>query len=274
MDLENLIAMISQSGELSQIGRQFGLDDRQMASAVASLAPVVAAGMRRNMNDPRGVVALVDALQRGSHAQYVDNAAAPAYDAMRDDGNAILGHVFGSKDVSRGVAMQAANSSGISSSILKMLLPIIASMVMGSLAKKMGGGSSAPAPQGGGGLGDILGDILGGGRQSAPAPQPRSSGGGGGLGDILGDILGGGRQPAPAPQAPQGGGGLDDLLRDILGGPRQQGKYHTEQPDLNYDENAVRRGRGRLDDILGGGTSSGQAADDLLNSVERRIRGM
>ena len=51
------------------------------------------------------------------------------------DGNAILGHIFGNKDVSRGVAAHAAQSTGIGSSILKQMLPVIASMVMGSLFK-------------------------------------------------------------------------------------------------------------------------------------------
>jgi hypothetical protein len=35
----------------------------------------------------------------------------------------------------------------------------------------------------------------------------------------------------------------------------------------------VTRGRKTLDDMLGGGTRSGNAADDLLDSVDRAIRG-
>jgi hypothetical protein len=33
------------------------------------------------------------------------------------------------------------------------------------------------------------------------------------------------------------------------------------------------RSRRRIDDVLGGGTKTGNAADDLLNSVERMTRG-
>ena len=32
------------------------------------------------------------------------------------------------------------------------------------------------------------------------------------------------------------------------------------------------RSRQRIDDVLGGGTNTGNAADDLLNSVERMTR--
>ncbi|MEP1772318.1 MAG: hypothetical protein ABJJ72_17350, partial [Anderseniella sp.] len=95
--------------------------------------------------------------------------------------------------------------------------------------------------------------------------------------DILGDILGGGsgrqRSPAPQPQqrAPAPGGGLDDLLRDILGGGMGGGS-RRRRPS-SYNDDAVGRGRNTLDDIIGGDTrtGSGNAADDLLDSVNRRL---
>jgi hypothetical protein len=73
-------------------------------------------------------------------------------------GNQILGHIFGSKDKSREVASQASEQSGVDSSILKKLLPIVAGAVaMHYATKRREGGSAA----GGGGRG-ILGSILGG----------------------------------------------------------------------------------------------------------------
>jgi hypothetical protein len=48
------------------------------------------------------------------------------------------------------------------------------------------------APQQGGGLGDLLGQMLGGG-SSAPAPQAPQQGGG--LGDLFGQLFGGGSEP-------------------------------------------------------------------------------
>ncbi len=77
------------------------------------------------------------------------------------------------------------------------------------------GATQQPSPQqsgGGGGLGDILGEILKGGQQSGSAP----SGGGGGLGDILSDL---GKRMAPqggsAPSSGGGGGGLGDILKEL-----------------------------------------------------------
>ncbi|MEO9873647.1 MAG: DUF937 domain-containing protein [Anderseniella sp.] len=274
----NIVEMIARSHNgqgLDVLGQQFGLSREQTLAAVAELAPMVTSGVRRNSREPDGMVSLLEALSGGGHERYLDDDKAVQYDTVKNDGNAILGHLFGRKEVSREVAMQAAGTTGIGSAILKKMLPVIASMVMGAIFKRMTGGTPAPSPRGsqGGGLGDIIGDILGGGRK----PQPRSGQGGGGLEDILGDILGGGsgrqRSPAPQPQqrAPAPGGGLDDLLRDILGGGMGGGS-RRRRPS-SYNDDAVGRGRNTLDDIIGGDTrtGSGNAADDLLDSVNRRL---
>lgn len=261
--------------DISEIGRQFGLNEAQTRAAFEQLTPVVAAGIRRNNQTDNGLEGLLKALQAGGHSRYADDPSALQFDRVADDGNAILGHVFGSKDVSRNVANQAADLSGVGSAVLKKLLPVIAAIVMGQLAKRMGGGKQT-VPQGGsgsspggsgqgGGLGDILGDILGGGKQTVPQGGSGSSPGGGGLGDILGDILGGGQsQGGASPNAPRPQSGtvsLDDLLREMMGGG--QGGVNQDVAD---------RSRKRIDDVLGGGTKTGNAADDLLNSVDRVTR--
>jgi hypothetical protein len=261
--------------DYAEIGRQFGLNEAQTRAAFEQLAPVVAAGIRRNNQTDDGLGNLIKALQTGNHSRYTDDPSSLQSGQIVDDGNAILGHVFGSRDVSRGVANQAADLSGVGSAVLKKMLPVIAAIIMGQLAKRMGGGGAVRAPQdgstggpAGGGLGDILGDILRGGRQGESAPTPK--GGTGGLGEILGDILGGGGSPgAPAPggsaNAPRpqpGSVSLDDLLREMMGGDQGGG--------INRD--VADRSRQRIDDVLGGGTKTGNAADDLLNSVDRMTR--
>jgi len=229
------------------IGRQFGLDAQQTQAAFEALAPVVAAGMRRNAASDGGLADLIGALAGGGHARYAGDPSVLAAPETIDDGNAILGHVFGSKEVSRGVAQQLSAETGIGAAILKKMLPVIAAVVMGQLAKKAFGGAASGS---GGGLGDILGQVLGGGT-SAQAP-------GGGLGDILGQVLGGGGGAQTGRQAP---GGLEDMLREVLGGGASPEAQET-----------VTQTRRSLDDILGGGSSRGSAAEDLLSSVERALR--
>lgn len=121
-----------------------------------------------------------------------------------------------------------------------------------------GAAPQAPAQQGGGGLGglgDILGQVLGGGGQ-----QGRGGAGGGGLGDILSEI---GKMTNPGGSAPAGrgaradeqqggGGGLADILaevqRQIAGQGGQGGGAHAPQPRHVSEAPA---GGGGLGDILG-----------------------
>ncbi len=279
MELLDLLKQAQSGQSLGAIGEQFGLSEQQTAAAIEQLAPVIAAGVRRNMaQSPDNVASLIQALQKGDHDQYLDNPDSLKFGNVASDGNAILGHVFGSKEVSREVAMRAAGSVGIGDSIMKKLMPVVASMVIGSLTKKMFGGGAttrraAPASQGGGVLGDILGQVLGGGSSSRGGGLGGALGGalgGGGLGDILGQVLGGGsssgrssqRSSAPSSQ----GGGLDDLLNDVLGNDETIGR--------GYNEEVITRSRDTLDDFLGGGSSNGRAADDLLGSVDDFIRRM
>ena len=227
--------------DIAAIGRQFGLDPQQTQAAFEALAPVVAAGMRRSTGNEGGLSDLIGALSGGTHARYAEDTSALGSPQATGDGNAILGQIFGTKEVSRGVAQQVSASTGIGSDILKKMLPVIAAMIMGQLAKSAGGGAS----QGGGGLGDILGQVLGGG-QGGPAQ-------GGGLGDILGQVLGGGQSG--------GSGGLGDILGQVLGGGQNPGG------------GAAGGGLGDiLGQVLGGGTAQGNAADDLLNSVSEALR--
>jgi hypothetical protein len=279
--------------DLSAIGQQFGLNEAQTRAALDALVPVVAAGARRQAATPAGLQEILKTALGGNHASTFEDANAVSYGNAEASGNDVLGQIFGSKDVSRGVAQQLSASSGIGAAILKQLLPIVASILMGQVAKKMTGGAAGRnGGSGGGGLGDILGDILGGGQKTQQAPS--TGGSGGGLGDILKDVLGGGQAPQsdadpvdPAPRrAPGSGGSLEDILGDILNG----GKGGVVVKQIPQDQmgdilkdifgggaaapspEATTRGRKTIDDITGGGSKTGNAADDLLNSVERSLR--
>lgn len=158
----NLLSGIleAQGGAIvEQLASQFGLDKNQTQSALGQLVPALGAGVSRNVSQPRGLDDLVSALNKGNHSGYLDGSRPLAEPSAIDDGNAILGHLFGSKDVSRQVASRAADKSGIGSDILKKMLPIVATMVMGSLSQQKSAPDSA------------LTDILGGGRRASAAPD-------------------------------------------------------------------------------------------------------
>lgn len=213
----------AQGGDaVRNLSRQFDIDENQARSAIEHLAPLVAAGFRRNTQDAGGLADLIAALQRGGHERYVDDPAGYANDDMLADGNGILGHIFGSKDVSREVASRAADTSGLGAGLLKQMLPVIASMVMGSLSKRtrepgigdiigdvLGGALGGNNPSGGGLLGEILGGVLGGAQPEARRPQPkrrRAAEREPSLQDVFGDLLDDGT----------GGNAADDLLDSVL----------------------------------------------------------
>lgn len=168
--LDSLLAA-QNGGAVQQLGRQFGLDDTQVTSALSALVPALASGFARNATAQGGLDGLVGALAGGRHAGYLDDPGSLASAATAADGNGILGHVLGSKDASRQVAAQAASSSGVGADILKQMLPVVAAMMMGAMSKRAGG------PAMGGGLPGGLGASLGGGAAA------------GGLLDMLAPLL-------------------------------------------------------------------------------------
>ena len=210
--MANLHEMLAdaQNGEaMSELGRQFGLSPQQIQAAVAALLPAISMGLKRATATPEGLgnlLAVVGA-QPDLYAMYDDPQVAFSREG-RAAGNTALARMFGSPEASWAIADQAQQLSGISSSILKKLLPVLAGIIISSLMKTGSGKAapSAPAPQSapdlGGGLGDILRQIF---RQGAPestepsaspAPQtaPKEDG-------SLRDKLG----PGPGYQLPTGG---------------------------------------------------------------------
>jgi hypothetical protein len=135
----NILETILQSqngGAVRQLGDQFGLQPDQTQAALAALVPALAAGLQRNMTSQGGLDSLVSALASGQHQRYLDDAGTLSDAASFRDGNGILGHVFGSKDVSREVAQRAATQTGIDASTLKRMLPLVAALAMSGLSRQ------------------------------------------------------------------------------------------------------------------------------------------
>jgi hypothetical protein len=249
--------------DINAIGRQFGLDEAQTRAALDGLVPVIAAGLRRSAETPDGLQDIFRSVLTGGMERTLDDENEIAFDRARPRGDDVLGQIFKSKDVSREVAQQLSATSGIGAAVLKKLLPIVAAIVMGQVAKKMGAGGGTGGGTGGG-LGDILKDVLGGG-QTAPAPRPHSAPGSNPLEDILGDILNGSKGGGAVKQDPADQ--MGDILKDIFGGSVSGGGSPAPRAPSGP---ALEKGRKTLDDILGG--NSRRAGDDLLNSVEDAIR--
>jgi hypothetical protein len=152
MGILDLVMNQQDGAAVDELASAVGLQGADARRALEQLVPALAGGMKRNAASADGLDALLGALSRGNHQRYVERPASLGESATVDDGNRILGHIFGSKEVSREVAGRAAASTGIDAATLRRMLPLVAALVMGSLSRQSAG-------QGAGGLGS-LGSLL------------------------------------------------------------------------------------------------------------------
>ncbi len=202
----NILETILNNGDVvQQMAKNFNLDQNTAQSAIKHMLPALTRGVQQNVRKEGGLEGLLGALASGNHTKYLEQPELLGNTATVQDGNAILGHILGSKDVSRNVAGHAAKETGLDFGLLKKMLPVLATVVMGSLGKQtqqkgileqamgglLGGGGGGLLGGGGGGLLGGLANALGGGqKKSNPAT------------DILGSFL----------DADKDGSALDDIL--------------------------------------------------------------
>lgn len=171
MDLMDLIGKAGGAKSLGSLAGSLGLDSSKTGALVSALAPALMRGMQKQTESASGLSALNGVLGSGKHQQYLDNPDLMSSTSSVSDGNNILGHLFGSKDVSRNVAAQAAQSTGIDVSLIKKALPMLAGLAMGAVSKNSDAGGTAGSP-----LVSMLGGLIGGG----------GGGDGFGLDDVMG----------------------------------------------------------------------------------------
>ena len=194
--------ILRQTGGLQSMAQELGISESQAASGAAALVPAIIGGFKKQAQaQPGGLEGLGGLLSQLGGGNLLDDVVAPKpTDVNR--GNEVLGQIFGSKDVSRAVAQNASSQSGLDPNTLKRMLPMLAMLVAGFMAKQRGAGAEAPASGAGGGLGSILGGLLGG-----------QTGGGAGATSGLGGL-------ASMLDMDRDGNPLDDSLRMVGKGQR------------------------------------------------------
>jgi len=189
--------ILARMGGLQSMARELGVSESQAASGAEALVPAILGGFKKQaQSQPAGLEGLGGLLGQLGGGGLLDEVLAPQPTNV-SHGNDVLGQIFGSKDVSRAVAQGAAARSGLDPDLLKKMLPMLAMLVAGYIAKQRGADADATAqgPAAGGGLGELLGGLLGG--QAAGGVSPGAAAPG--LASIL-DLNGDGNS-------------LDDILR-------------------------------------------------------------
>lgn len=189
----NLTDILAQAGGLQSVARDLGLSEGQAAAGAEALLPAILGGLKRQAQaQPAGLDGLGGLLGQLGGGGLLDQVLSPQ-PTDPSQGNEVLGQIFGSKDVSRAVADNAASQSGLDAGVLRKMLPLLAMLVTGFMAKHAGGAGQTQEGSGGlGGLGGLIGSLGGlfGGASAA---------GSGGLASML-DMNG-------------DGNALDDILR-------------------------------------------------------------
>lgn len=165
---------------IDDIAAKLGVDADTAQAAIAQGGGAILSGLQQKAASPDGSAAIEAAL--GKHAESTLPASVDDVDTA--DGEKILKHVFGGKE--QEVAQTLTQDTQTAGIDFSKLLPVLAPIVMGMLAKgQASGGAAAPAQAGGaGGIGDLIGGVLGnltGGQK----------GGGLDIGGLLGGLLGG-----------------------------------------------------------------------------------
>jgi hypothetical protein len=284
MPLFDLIAKAQNGQGMELLARQFNLNQQQTQVAMEALLPAFSEGLKRNTSDPMGMGSFLQAMGSGNHAKYFEDATSAFSQSGVAEGNGILGHLFGNKDVSRAVAAQAASATGLGQEILKQMLPVIASMVMGGLFKQSTGQMSNAAGMGTNPIGDIIEQMMkqgmGAGRgQQAPAPSPMDNPLGKILEGMLGGALGGpanGDQQQPQGQNPFGndnpwGKMLEEMMKGAQGTPAQNSAPQDEPQQRRHAPEPEPQASNPLEDIFGKMFETGRQTQDTYQKGVKSI---
>ncbi|PZR90503.1 MAG: hypothetical protein DI537_18430 [Stutzerimonas stutzeri] len=213
----NLFEMMqsAQNGQAMQnLARQYGLSMQQTQAALDALLPAFTMGLQRQTQNPYAFGNLAQMMTATPFGQMYDSDGDGIPDRAMPLGQDVMSQLFGSKEVANAVAAQAAATSGVGQAVLKQMLPVIASILMGGLFKSVNNQ----------GLGGILGqfaEMMRGQMPGMQPPAPQANNPANPWEQILGGMFGG--QKPPAGQA-QGGGmpgmppDMGAIFGQILGG--------------------------------------------------------
>jgi hypothetical protein len=210
---------------LDNLARQFGLSQQQTNAAIAALMPAFAMGLQRAAANPSNMAQLFQVMSAGHFPAFWESAAQAFTPQARTEGSRLLDQLFGSDEISRRVAQQAAAFSGVGVDVLQQMLPLIAGIMAGGLTK-MATGSGALFAQ------------FGAAPQQAAAAGPQT--GAGAWADLWGQWLQMGRPPAQPPQQQAPVNPFEEMMTAFLrAATPQQAPKPEPKPEPKAEPRAV-----------------------------------
>ena len=197
MGLTDLITGGVGSSAISAIAKLLNIDESKAKWVVAAAVPLMVAALNYNSKkSAEKEQSLNNALDKHSGG-ILDQLGSLFGQGPTEDDNKIVNHMFGRN--TEVVKDSISSKTGISADKIGGALAILAPIVMGYLGKQKQDSASS-----GGGIGDLIGSVLGGGQSN--------SSGGGLLGSLIGSVLGGGKSNSSQNDL----GGLSELAGEFF----------------------------------------------------------
>jgi hypothetical protein len=132
----DLMRQAQASAALASLAQQFNLSGDQTQKTMAAFMPAFAMGLQHATasSDPSR---LFQSMMSGAYQNFWQAAGNPFTPQAQQEGRRLLDQLFGSDEVSRRVAHQAADYAGISTETMQQLLPVLAGVMAGGMAHWM-----------------------------------------------------------------------------------------------------------------------------------------
>lgn len=212
------LMMQAQNGKaLEAFSMQFGLAQEQMAKAMAALMPAFSTGLKRSAANPYDLNAMMASLMSGNYAKYFEDVSAAFTPQGIADGNHFMSTIFGSGDVQKAVAEQAAKATGVGQDMLRAMMPAMASAMAGGLIKEMTGQYKTMADQWSA-SNPMMGAVsqwmeAAGFQPKAKKPEPVDNP----FMQMMQMMMGGGQKaPTPEPADPFGTGAFMKMMQNFM----------------------------------------------------------
>ncbi len=243
------IMRAAQGGQaIENMARQFGLTPDQTRHAVAALLPAFAMGLQQAASRPDHLEQIFEAMRSGRYDAFFENPRSAFSKKARTSGEDLLAKMFGSPELARRIAEQSAAFSGIAAETATKMMPLVASTLMGGMAKSAQDQDFAT----------LFAQMMNPGKPPEPAPPSNP------WEQMFGTMMAGMQgqsapEAAPAPEtSPRSDNPFEEMLAAMLRAstpgepeppPKTDAERATEEAFANY-QNMLQMGRALQDQHL------------------------
>jgi len=152
MSLFDSLLSASSGGIVTQLAKQFGITGDQAKSAISTMVPALAGGLKEKLADSQASSSISQLLLGGGLNSFADNPSSLGSPNALAQGKSLLSSVFGG-DLTKLVS-GVTEKTGLSSGIVNSMLPVVMALLGGFLSKNVASGKTS--------LTDLVGSLAAG----------------------------------------------------------------------------------------------------------------